>query len=59
VWLIHEEACGREKETLAIYHVRMNELAKCIPWGPRPNVHQGNFTYKTLYKGETIQHIYL
>jgi hypothetical protein len=26
-----------------------------IPRGPRPNVHKGNFTYKSLYKGETTK----
>jgi hypothetical protein len=35
--------------------VRRNEPTKPIPRGPRPNVHQGNFTYKSLYKGKTIK----
>jgi hypothetical protein len=47
-------SCGRERgrQTLALYHVRTNEPEDCIPRGPRPYVHQGNFTYKSLYKGE-------
>jgi hypothetical protein len=47
------------RETLALYHVRTNESADCIPRGPRPYVHQCNFTHKSLYKGEIIQHMYI